>query len=454
MTAKFFALLTNQGAAKLANATALGTKVQITHMGVGDGGGVLPVPNGAQTALVNEKRRALLNALSVDAANSSQIIAEQIIPENEGGFWIREIGLYDSDNTLIAVANCPETYKPMLAEGSGRTQTVRMILIINSTDAVTLKIDPSVVLATRQYVDDKAIEVKAYADDLMAKHLKDPNPHPKYAQEKAVNEALAKKMAIGSGQLMGGTFISSVEDEKAIGVRAASGCQFMRAYKSPDAPDQVNYWQITALPETIEGTGRVSCIAICGGIIYLGYGTPTGIVSWTLLSGKQPSDPTLTAISGLTPAQIVSYLGISSNLLPVGIPQPWPLSTPPAGWIICNGASFSAALYPQLAIAYPSLFTPDMRGLFIRGWDNGRGYDPSRQLGTEQLDAFASHRHQPDQTIAGNRFVADYSETGEASTAQVAVGSSNYATCQYTSFAGGAETRPRNIALNYIVRAA
>ncbi|MDR3434641.1 MAG: phage tail protein [Rouxiella aceris] len=182
MTTKYFALLTNQGAAKLANAAALGTKLQITHMSVGDGGGTLPTPTGTQTALIGEKRRALLNALSVDAANSSQIIAEQIIPENEGGFWIREIGLYDSDNTLIAVANCPETYKPLLAEGSGRTQTVRMILIVNSTDAVTLKIDPSVVLATRQYVDNAVIEVKAYADDLMKKHIAAKNPHNQYLQ--------------------------------------------------------------------------------------------------------------------------------------------------------------------------------------------------------------------------------------------------------------------------------
>ncbi|MEI9696233.1 phage tail protein, partial [Atlantibacter hermannii] len=85
-----------------------------------------------------------------------------------GGFWIRTIGLYDKDGTLIAVANCPETYKPQLQEGSGRTQTIRMILIVSNTDAITLKIDPAVVLATRKYVDDKVIEVKAYADELMA----------------------------------------------------------------------------------------------------------------------------------------------------------------------------------------------------------------------------------------------------------------------------------------------
>lgn len=182
MTTKYFALLTTQGAARLANAAALGTKLQITHMAVGDGGGTLPTPDASQTTLIGEKRRAVLNSLSIDTANSSQIIAEQIIPESEGGFWIREIGLFDADGVMIAVANCAETYKPQLAEGSGRTQTVRMIIIVNSTSAVTLKIDPAVVLATRQYVDNAVIEVKAYADDLMAKHVAASNPHKQYLQ--------------------------------------------------------------------------------------------------------------------------------------------------------------------------------------------------------------------------------------------------------------------------------
>ncbi|MFH3098005.1 phage tail protein [Citrobacter freundii] len=180
MTAKYFAILTNQGAAKLANATMLGTKLNLTQLAVGDANGTLPTPDPAQTKLINQKRIAPLNLLTVDPDNTSQIIAEQIIPENEGGFWIREIGLYDDDGILIAVANCPETYKPQLQEGSGRTQTIRMILIVSSTSAITLKIDPSVVLATRKYVDDKVIEVKAYADDLIKKHVNADNPHTQY----------------------------------------------------------------------------------------------------------------------------------------------------------------------------------------------------------------------------------------------------------------------------------
>lgn len=180
MATKYYAVLTNVGAAKLANATALGAQVEITQMAVGDGNGVLPTPNPAQTALIHELRRAPLNSLSIDPNNANQIIAEQVIPEDVGGWWIREIGLFDKDGDMIAVANCAETYKPQLQEGSGRVQVVRMILIVSSTAAVTLKIDPSVVLATRQYVDDQIIQVKAYVDQELADHIAAENPHNQY----------------------------------------------------------------------------------------------------------------------------------------------------------------------------------------------------------------------------------------------------------------------------------
>lgn len=151
---KYFALLTKLGENLLAQATALGTKIELTHMAVGDGGGSLPTPDTNQTKLIKEQRRAAINTLFIDEQNKNQIVAEQIIPEKDGGWWIREIGLFDKDGNLIAVANCPETYKPQLAEGSGRTQSIRMVLIVSNTESVTLKIDPSVVLATRAFVDD------------------------------------------------------------------------------------------------------------------------------------------------------------------------------------------------------------------------------------------------------------------------------------------------------------
>jgi hypothetical protein len=150
---QFFAILTNVGMAKQANADALGIPWKFTDMGVGDANNTDPIPSASQTRLINEWRRRPLNQVRVDPANPAVIIAEQIIPADEGGRWIREIGVYDADGDLVAVANCAPTYKSLLSQGSGRTQVVRMNFIVSSTGNITLKIDPAVVLATREYVD-------------------------------------------------------------------------------------------------------------------------------------------------------------------------------------------------------------------------------------------------------------------------------------------------------------
>ena len=154
----FFGILTKVGEAKEANAKALGVPVLITEMEVGDGGGVSPTPNREQTALIGSKRRALINRSFVDPKNPSWLVVEQVIPETDGGWWIRELGLRDADGDLVAVANCPPTYKPQLAEGSARTQVVRMVLVITSEADFTLKVDPAVVLATRDYVDEEVAQ--------------------------------------------------------------------------------------------------------------------------------------------------------------------------------------------------------------------------------------------------------------------------------------------------------
>lgn len=368
MATKYLALLTNIGAAKLAKATALGTKVEITQLAVGDGNGVLPTPNPAQTALVHELRRAPLNMLTVDPANASQIIAEQVIPEDVGGWWIREIGLFDKDGDMVAIANCAETYKPQLQEGSGRVQVIRVILIVSSTEAVTLKIDPAVVLATRQYVDSQlraheqsrnhpdasttekgfvqlsssvtsdsesqaatSKAVKIAMDNANARLAKERNladlPNPALARQnlqlgdsstkntgttantvaagddtritgamqKSQNGAdipdvakflqnlgLQDVLHKGNGRLLTGTYVSDTEDAKSIGARAATGCQFMRAYKAPDAPDQVNYWQIITMTDVVSPTSQVVVLAITTttNAFAVGYGTGQGITMW------------------------------------------------------------------------------------------------------------------------------------------------------------------------------
>ena len=162
---QFFAILTAVGEAKQANADALGVAWTFSHMGVGDANGTDPVPDRLQTKLINEWRRSPLNQLKPDPANPSIIVAELVIPAEVGGKWIREVGLYDTAGDLVAVANCPPSYKPLLAQGSGRTQTVRINLIVSGTANIELKIDPSVVLATRAYVDQRVVDEIAKLDN-------------------------------------------------------------------------------------------------------------------------------------------------------------------------------------------------------------------------------------------------------------------------------------------------
>lgn len=159
MANEFFTILTATGRNKLAAATATGTPLTLTQMAVGDGdNGAYYSPTEAQTALKHEVWRGAINHLAVDANNPNWIVAELVIPDNVGGFYIREVGLFDSAGAMIAVGKFPESYKPTLAAGSNKQLYVRMILEVSNTSAVTLLVDPSVVLATRQYCDDKVAD--------------------------------------------------------------------------------------------------------------------------------------------------------------------------------------------------------------------------------------------------------------------------------------------------------
>ncbi len=352
MSTKFYTLLTDIGAAKLASAAALGVPLKITHMAVGDGGGVLPTPDAKQTALVNEKRRAALNMLYIDPQNSSQIIAEQVIPENEGGWWIREVGLFDESGALIAVGNCPESYKPQLAEGSGRTQTVRMVLITSSTDNITLKIDPAVVLATRKYVDDKALELKVYADDQMAKHLAAPDPHSQYAPKASptfTGTPKAPTPAAGNNttQVATTAFVqaaltalingapATLDTLKEIAAAINNDPNFSTTINNalalkaplsspaltgtptaPTAAQSVNNTQIATtafVKSAIAGmVGSAPAVLDTLNELAAALGNDPNFATTMLnaLAGKQPLDNTLTNLSGKDVAGLLAYLGL------------------------------------------------------------------------------------------------------------------------------------------------
>ncbi len=277
------------------------------------------MPDTTQTRLINEKRRAPLNMLSVDPVNTSQIIAEQIIPESEGGYWIREIGLYDDAGVLIAVANCPETYKPQLQEGSGRTQTIRLVLIVSATDAVALKIDPSVVLATRKYVDDKAIEVKLYIDQLMEQHVKAADPHTQYAP-KASPVLTGKPTAPTPAQSSNDTQLATTAFVQAgLATKAPLASPALTGTPTaPTAAQTVNNGQIAttafvkAAIAALVASSPAALDTLSELAAALGNDANFAATMTKALAGKQPLDGTLTDLSGKDAAAIISYLGLGS----------------------------------------------------------------------------------------------------------------------------------------------
>lgn len=171
MEKPFAAILTQAGEAAFAAAAITGKPVGISHMAVGDGDGSTPVVYAEQTGLVNELYRAPLNRLVIADQDASVIRAEMIMFPQVGGFWLREAALYDDEGICLAVASLPPSYKPLLAEGSGRLQAVNMWISVSSTADVTLITDPSVILATIDEVNRAESSAKDYADELVSRAI-------------------------------------------------------------------------------------------------------------------------------------------------------------------------------------------------------------------------------------------------------------------------------------------
>lgn len=517
MSAKFYTLLTDIGAAKLASAAALGVPLKITHMAVGSGGGVLPTPNAQQTALVAEERRAALNMLYIDPQNSSQIIAEQVIPENEGGWWIREVGLFDETGALIAVGNCPESYKPKLAEGSGRTQTVRMVLITSSTDNITLKIDPAVVLATRKYVDDKVLELKVYVDDLMAKHLAAVDPHSQYAPKDSPtltgmpktptppagnNSTLIASTAFVQAAILAliGGAPATLDTLKEIAAAINNDPNFSTTINNalalkaplvspvltgtPTAPTAVQSTNNTQIATTafvksavagLVGSSPEALDTLNELAAALGNDPNFATTVMNALAGKQPLDTTLTNLSGKSISGLLEYLRLGAGAPPIGIPFFWPSAAMPNTvmdewsdmvFLKFNGATFSAATYPKLALAFPSLVLPEARGEFLRIWDDGRGVDSGRTLLSAQGDAIRNIVGEMDYTLsslATSSGVLYNKSTGTRYVERTLVSSNPTVDDKWKdrviaidasrTVPTATENRPRNIAFNFLVRA-
>jgi phage-related tail fiber protein len=440
MSQTYYAILTAIGEAKLANATALGVPLQISRMAAGDGNGALPNPDRLQPALIHENYRADLNSLTVDPVNTSQIIAELVIPEGSGGWWIREMGLDDATGALVAVCNCPPSYKPQLAEGSGKTQVLRMVLVVSSTAAVELKIDPSVVLATRDFVTLTVASELAKLDSKQSVRV-----------ATTATTALAGLLTIDGVVLVAGdrVLIKDQATGSQNGIYVASAGAWVRA-TDVDISAEVTSGLIVSV-ESGTTLADTRWQLVTDGTIVLG---TTSLSFQNVTAGFAPlASPALigaptapTAAPGTNTSQLATTAFVEAAV-GVGNASSFAMRAAPAGWIKANGAVINRTTYAALFAAIGTEFgagdgsttfkVPDLRGEFVRGWDDGRGIDAGRAFGGMQLDEIRSHQH-----LLGYNSSSTGSNTGGGGyfVGGTLVGLN-------TGPTGGAETRPRNVSL-------
>lgn len=414
-TTQFGGFLTNVGIAQQANSAALGVPWSITHMLIGDGGGDPaqfpdPVPKPTQTALVHQVLRAQLNALYPSPADPAVLVAELVLPPETGGWWIRELALEDANGNFVAVASPAPSYKPLLVQGSGRTQTIRMHVVFGNVANITLKIDPSIVLATREYVDKAREAAELYTRNQLKAHTDAANPHPQYLLRSAVAKDSGPLAWLGDAAGTANALTLALKHAEATLTAYAAGQRFQfKATASNTGPVTAKIGALAAVAvKKSEGGGLVDLVGgdIRAGALYdlnfdgtyfqLGGGVGAGKaferfsfeasvgqsvfsvphtvgnvivmrngreVSEFLSDGlavtlQQPCDfgdsVQILAFSSFQSANTYSKAEVDALLaasagLPVGTMLPFPKGTVPPGFLEVDGSLQSAAAYPDLA---------------------------------------------------------------------------------------------------------
>ncbi len=434
--AEFRTIHTTYGLQRIASAEASGTPINLTHMAVGDGNGNPVTPAENQTALVREMYRSTVNRVFQDGDEPTKFTAELIVPADEGGFTLREVGVFDADGGLFAVGNLPDTYKPDSGEGAFADTIVRVEFRVTNADVITVIVDPAVAVASQQWVTN-AVTVCSLMPG-------------------GTTGQILRKASNGCGDVEwadptdANVVVNVIEEEQTL----AAG-QVNVDLVETNVVGLAVYIEGVRLPKKAGATGWQPHATIETRVV-LGQAYPAG--SKLIAVQNEPASDLIDALDqAQNLADVPNKATARTNLdvyskaetdqkAPAGLVAYFARSTAPSGWLKCNGAIVSQAVYATLYAAIGNTFNtggegvgnfrlPDLRGEFLRGWDDGRGVDAGRTLGSYQADAFKAHSHNVYRTGG-----ADQSTNANGS---VASSGDSYA----TSSTGGTETRPRNRAL-------
>lgn len=462
----FSCVHTATGLQLLASAEAMGTQIRLTHMAVGDGNGNATTPAETQTQLVRERFRATVNRVYQDPSNENMFTAELIIPSGASGFTLREVGIFDSNGNLFVVGNLPETYKPTADEGSYSDTVIRVPFMVSNASTVTLQIDPNIVIATQSWIIN--------------------NINPALLLPGGTTGQILKKKSNADGDTEWGDLIVAdivvdvIEERQVLAdsqthillsiVTTRGLALYIEGVRIPEG-DGVDEWQpLTFDPDTTVILGKAYP---AGTRVLLVQNEPTGAVPFPLIRNNNLSDVPDKGLGR-------SNLGVYSKAESDAAGQPGDIKmtariTAPTGWLKANGAAVSRKAYANLFAAIGTIYgagdgfntfnLPDLRGEFVRGWDDGRGIDSGRAFGSRQTDAIENIKGS---LRAGGQFDRNtqFIDTLSASGAfDVVAGDKAYTGDTVGSGQAwgvdfdasrtvrtSTETRPRNVAMLYLIK--
>jgi phage-related tail fiber protein len=433
-------LYTASGLASIAAAIASGTPINLTQMAVGDGGGSPVTLSSTPTGLVRELFRATVNRVYQDPTNATLFTAELVIPATTGGFVLREVGVLDSNGNWFAVGNLPDTYKPTSSEGAFSDAIVRVQFVVSNASIITLQIDPNVAVATQSWVSNNITAAELLPGG-------------------TTHQVLRKKTNTdGDTEWVDPTDANVVVDmiEETQTLAAAQTAVILTTVTSDGLAIYIEGVRLKKADWTAVDATHITLAQSypAGTIATLVQNEPAGSIVYPLAQSLNLSDVPNKA-TARTNLGVPSVADLT-NAVPPGIIDHFAGTAPPTGWLSRNGAAISRTAYAALFAVLGTRFgvgdgfntfnLPDDRGLFDRGFDGGRGLDPSRVFGSQQADDIISHTH------PNNWRMAD--ENGSQNDRMASGGStleSAYFTLA-TGATGGTETRPKNRAYLPIIK--